>query len=184
MAQATRTTVIALLRGINVGGRNKLPMAQLREIAASMGLTDVQTYIQSGNLVASAAADGPQVAVDLAAAIESTTGLRVPVIVRTTSQWAELVAANPFPDVAEPGTHVHVICLPSPAGDALRSFDSSSFAPEEVVFADTEVYLHLPDGMGRSKLAIAVNRIPAAAAGTARNWNTVRKLAELAESGE
>jgi uncharacterized protein (DUF1697 family) len=178
----SRTTVIALLRGINVGGSNKLPMAQLREVAGSAGLSDVRTYIQSGNLVASTAGDVSDVGPALATAIETVTGLRIPVIVRSSAQWSVLVAANPFPDAAEPGTHVHVICLPTPAGDGVRAFDASGFAPEALVIVGSELFLHLPDGMGRSKLAIAVNRIPEVASGTARNWNTVRRLAELAGS--
>ncbi len=176
------TTVIALLRGINVGGHNKLPMAQLREIAASIGMADVQTYIQSGNLVGSTDGDPSAVGPALAQAITRATGLSVPVIVRTGGDWAALVAANPFPAVVEPGKHVHVICLPAPASESLRGFDSSVFAPEECAVLGSQIYLHLPDGLGRSKLVIAVNRFPEAAAGTARNWNTVQQLAELAES--
>lgn len=172
--------MIALLRGINVGGHNKLPMAQLREIAAVVGLGDVRTYIQSGNLVASTDGDPVTVGPELAQAITSATGLTVPVIVRTIDQWTALVEANPFPDAAESGTHVHVICLPMPASESLRTFDASGFAPEEYAVVGSEIYLHVPDGLGRSKLAIAVNRLPDAAAGTARNWNTVQKLAELA----
>ena len=174
------TTVIGLLRGINVGGHNKLPMAQLREIADSIGLAEVQTYIQSGNLVASTDGDPIAVGPALAEAIMSATGLTVPVIVRTIDQWAALVETNPFADVAELGKHVHVICLPEPAGKSLRAFDASGFAPEEFAVVGSEIYLHLPEGMGRSKLAIAVDRLPDAAAGAARNWNTVLKLAELA----
>ena len=175
------TTVIALLRGINVGGHNKLPMAQLREIAASIGLADVQTYIQSGNLVGSTDGDPSAVGPVLAQAITSTTGLTVPVIVRTGDEWAALVSANPFAAVVEPGRHVHVICLPAPASDSLHGFDTSGFAPEECAVVGSEIYLHLPHGLGRSKLVIAVNRYPDAAAGTARNWNTVQQLAELAQ---
>ncbi len=174
------TTVVALLRGINVGGHNKLPMAQLREIAASIGLADVQTYIQSGNLVASTDGDPSAVGPALGDAITSATGLTVPVIVRTASEWAQLVAANPFPGAADLGKHVHVICLPTAASESLRAFEASGFAPEEFAVVGSEIYLHLPDGMGRSKLAIAVHRLPEAAAGTARNWNTVQKLAALA----
>ena len=173
-------TVIALLRGINVGGHNKLPMARLRDIAASIGLADVQTHIQSGNVVASTDGDPAEVGSALVEAITSATGLTVPVIVRTAGEWAELVATNPFPDVAEPGKHVHLICLPTPASESLRAFDASGFAPEQFAVVGSEIYLHLPDGMGRSTLATAVNRLPEAAAGTARNWNTVRKLAQLA----
>ncbi len=174
------TRVIALLRGINVGGHNKLPMAQLREIATSIGLADVQTYIQSGNLVGSIDGDPIAVGPTLAEAIASATGLTVPVIVRTAGEWAEVVAANPFADAVDPGKHVHVICLPVPASESLHAFDASGFAPEEFAVVGSEIYLHLPDGMGRSKLVIAVNRLPEAAAGTARNWNTVHKLATLA----
>jgi uncharacterized protein (DUF1697 family) len=175
----TNPTVIALLRGVNVGGHNKLPMAQLREIAAEAGLTEVRTYIQSGNLVASTDLDPESVAAVLAGAILTATGLTVPVIVRTAQRWSDVIAANPFLDAADPGRHVHAIFLPAPATEAVTTFDAAAFAPEEVVVAGSEVYLHLPDGMGRSKLAVAVNRIPEIAVGTARNWNTVLKLATL-----
>jgi uncharacterized protein (DUF1697 family) len=173
------TTVIALLRGVNVGGHNKLPMAHLREIAADAGFAEVRTYIQSGNLVAATVLEPESAAKVLAAAIRDATGLTVPVIVRTAQQWSDLVAANPFPDALDPGRHVHVIVLPAPATDEARAFDAAAFAPEEVVVSGSEVYLHLPDGMGRSKLAVAVNRVPEIAAGTARNWNTVLKIATL-----
>jgi uncharacterized protein (DUF1697 family) len=175
-------TVIGLLRGINVGGHNKLPMVQLREIAASIGLVDVRTYIQSGNLVASTTGDPDDVAPALAAAIRSTTGLEIPVIVRTAEQWSDLVGANPFRDAVDPGRHVHVVFLSAPASAAIGAFDASPFAPEALVVSGSHVYLHLPGGMGRSKLAVAVNRVPDVAAGTARNWNTVLQLAELAAS--
>jgi uncharacterized protein (DUF1697 family) len=173
------TTIVALLRGVNVGGHNKLPMVQLREIAAGAGFTEVRTYIQSGNLVASTVLESASAEKVLADAIAAATGLTVPVIVRTADQWSELIAANPFPDAMDRGRHVHVVFLPAPATEAVTSFDASSFAPEKVVVSGSEVALHLPDGMGRSKLVVAVNRIPDVAAGTARNWNTVVRLAAL-----
>ena len=177
---STLTTVIALLRGINVGGHNKLPMAQLRDIAADVGFIDVRTYIQSGNLVASTDLD-PEVAGDaLAVTIREATGLRIPIIVRTAQQWAGAIAANPFADVPDPGTKVHVIFLPVPASAAIEAFDASGFAPESLAVVGSEIYLYLPDGMGHSLLAVAVNRLPDAAAGTARNWNTVLRIAALA----
>ena len=179
---ASAETLVILLRGINVGGHNKLPMAELREIATGAGFADVRTYIQSGNLVASTDVDPDAAAGVLAGAIRAATGLDVPTIVRTATQWTDLIAANPFPDAIDPGTHVHVIFLPTPAPDAIRAFDASGFAPEEMVVAGSELYLHLPDGMGRSKLALAVNRLSEVAAGTARNWNTVQKLAALVAS--
>ena len=176
---ASAETLVILLRGINVGGHNKLPMAQLREIATEAGFADVRTYIQSGNLVVSSDLD-PEAAADvLTGAIRAATGLAVPAIVRTAHQWTDLIAANPYPDAVEPGTHVHVIVLPASASEAINAFDASGFAPEEMAVIGSELYLHLPDGMGRSKLALAVNRLSEVAAGTARNWNTVQKLAAL-----
>jgi uncharacterized protein (DUF1697 family) len=154
-------------------------MAQLREIAADAGFTEARTYIQSGNLVASTQLDAKAARELLAEAILTATGLAVPVIVRTARQWSDVIAANPFADAADPGRHVHVVFLPAPATDSVLAFDATAFAPEELVVVGGEVYLHLPDGMGRSKLAVAVNRIPEIAAGTARNWNTVLRLASL-----
>jgi uncharacterized protein (DUF1697 family) len=174
-----RTTCIALLRGVNVGGHNTLPMEQLRSIATDAGFADVRTYIQSGNLVGTTALDAAAAGDLLAEAILATTGLVVRVIMRTADQWSHVVAANPFREVEDPGRHVHVIFLPVPATDAVRTFDATAFAPEAVVVAESELYLHLPDGMGRSRLAVTVNRIPEVAAGTARNWNTVLRLAAL-----
>jgi uncharacterized protein (DUF1697 family) len=173
------TTVVALLRGVNVGGHNKLSMAQLREIAAGAGFTEVRTYIQSGNLVASTVLDPECVGEVLAEAIRGATGLTVPVIVRTARQWSDVIAANPFANASDPGRHVHAIFLPAPATDSVRAFDATVFAPEAVAVTGSELYLHLPDGMGRSKLAVAVNRIPEVAAGTARNWKTVLQIAAL-----
>lgn len=174
------TTVIALLRGANVGGHNKLPMARLREIAVDAGFADVRTYIQSGNLVASTDLDVGTAGDMLADAIRSATGLEVPVIVRTEQQWANVIAANPFPDAVDPGTRVHVVFLPELA--SVHAFDPSAFAPEAMAIRGSELYLHLPDGIGRSKLAVAVNRLADVAAGTARNWNTVLKIAALASA--
>jgi len=176
---ANPITVIALLRGVNVGGHNKLPMAQLRSIAADAGFADVRTYIQSGNLVGTTGLDATVAAAALADAILTATGLAVPVIIRTAEQWSDVIAANPFPDAVDPGRHLHVIFLPAPATEVVRAFDAIDFAPEAVAVTGSELYLHLPDGMGRSKLAVAVNRIPEIAAGTARNWNTVLQLASL-----
>lgn len=178
------TTVIALLRGINVGGHNKLPMAQLREIAADVGFIDVRTYIQSGNLVASTDLEPEVVGDVLGRAIGEATGLRIPIIIRTAQQWADVIAANPFAHAPDPGTKVHMIFLPVPASAAIRAFDASGFAPESLVVAGSEIYLHLPDGMGGSRLAVAVNRVSDGAGGTARNWNTVLRIAGIALNTE
>jgi uncharacterized protein (DUF1697 family) len=91
-----------------------------------------------------------------------------------------VIAANPFPDAPDPGTTVHVVFLSAPSSAATQAFDASGFAPELLEVVGSEIYLHLPSGMGRSKLAVAVNRLPDAGAGTARNWNTVLAVARLA----
>ena len=171
------TTYIALLRGINVGGNHKIRMADLRDLFAMAGCEDVSSYIQSGNVVfthPSATAD--QLAADLERRIAADTGFDVPVIVRTAAAWAGVVGANPYPDV-EP-TSLHVVFLavaPSPA--AVAAFDAARFAPEEFTVVGRDVYLYLPDGMGRAKLPPALPLIRVT--GTARNWRTVLKLAEL-----
>lgn len=177
---AHASTLIVLLRGINVGGKAKLPMAQLREIATGLELDDVRTYIQSGNLVASTSLTPAAVAERLRAAIRGATDLDVPIIVRTAAQWRDVIEANPFPDAAAAGTTLHVAFLEGDAPRELVGFDAEEFAPEEFAVVGAQVYLHLPDGIGRSKLAVRLQRLPGASTGTSRNWNTVLKLADLA----
>ena len=181
MAAAT-TTVIVLVRGVNVGGKNRLPMADLRAAAAAAGYPVATTYLQSGNLVISgvAASAVGRVAGQIHDAIEASTGLDVSVITRTAGEWRAIVDANPFPDAATDGTKLHLVVLDGPASDAVRSFDGSAFRPEALGVTDRELYLSLPDGIGRSKLATAVMRLDNAKTGTARNWKTVAALAEMA----
>ncbi len=177
--------MIALLRGINVGGKNRLPMAELRTAAANAGYDDAVTYLQSGNLVLHGvtASRVNRVATDLHDAIEQVSGLDVAVITRTAEEWRSIIAANPFPDAAGDGTKLHLVVLPAAATEALAAFDASPFTPEELHVGEHELYLSLPDGMGRSKLAVAVTRLDNAKSGTARNWKTVLALAELAQPG-
>ena len=174
--------VIALLRGINVGGKNKLAMADLRSIAADAGFADATTYVQSGNVVVPAVPVGDVggVAATLSAAIEERTGLTIPVITRTGAEWQAMIDANPFPEAAADGTKLHVVVLDGPVTGALADFDATKFAPEEVASGERVVYLSLPNGMGRSKLAVALQRVGDAKTGTARNWRTVLALAEMA----
>jgi uncharacterized protein (DUF1697 family) len=169
---------IALLRGINVGGNRKLPMATLREVFAGAGGEDVVTYIQSGNVVfRHRARSAPKLRADLEARIEATTGFAVPVILRTDTQLARVIEHNPYP-TDEP-TSLHVLFLDEPPKPgALEAIDRAAFAPEVFTHLGTEIYLHLPNGMGRAKLLVPIYRaVPGA---TARNWNSVRKLHELA----
>ena len=173
------TSVIVLLRGVNVGGKNRLPMAELRAAATSAGYDDAATYLQSGNLVVRDVARSKvnRVAGELHSAIEEESGLDVPVIVRTIDEWRAIIAANPFPEAAGDGTKLHLVVLPAAATNALQEFDASPFAPEALHVGERELYLSLPDGMGPSKLAVGVMRVDNARLGTARNWKTVLALA-------
>lgn len=171
------TIYIALLRGINVGGNRKIHMADLRELFAAAGCRDVASYIQSGNVVfthPSTASD--RLAVELGQRIEAGTGFDVPVVLRTATAWQSVIDANPYPEAEPPALHV-VFLTKTPAPDAVAAFDAARFAPEEFTVVGREVYLHLPDGMGRAKLPPALPLVRGT--GTARNWRTVLKLAEL-----
>ena len=172
----TSPRYIALLRGINVGGRAKVPMAGLRTTCESVGCTDVLTYIQSGNVVLTSPLDPVKLRAALEAAIAEQLGVSPVVVIRTHRQLADVIAGNPFPDDAD---NVHVAFL----SEALDRGQATTVAelewpPEEVAARGADVYFHLPNGMGRAKLPELFGRrikIPA----TVRNWRTVNKLAEM-----
>jgi uncharacterized protein (DUF1697 family) len=187
-------THVALLRGINVGGRNKVAMADLREVVTELGHADVSTYIQSGNVlfspdVADADADPAALAAALAAAITAKLGVTAPVVVLSRDELAAVIAANPFPDEADP-KRVHAVLLSAaPGADAAAKIDqalarsAAKGARDELATVGRTVYLHTPDGFGNSELAAAVLRIVtsprAGVTGTARNWATTLKLLDL-----
>lgn len=178
----TTTSLIVLLRGINVGGKNKLAMADLRRIASDAGFVDAVTYVQSGNLVLPSVESATigKVGGELAAAITKSTGLEIPIITRTRDEWQGMIDTNPFPDVAVDPTKLHVVVLDGDVPAALTDFDVAPFAPEDLRWGDRVLYLSLPGGMGRSKLAVALQRVGNKKGGTARNWRTVLALADLA----
>jgi uncharacterized protein (DUF1697 family) len=182
-------THVALLRGINVGGNNKLPMADLRQIAASLGHSDVATYIQSGNLLFTArgGASTSELAAGLAGAITEATGLRIGVVVLARDELAQVIRDNPYPDEPNP-KFVHAVFLPEPPGPEAAEEVAEAVArasragsQDTAQFAGSTLFLHTPGGFGRSELAkILLNRSSGrSAAGTARNWSTVTKLATL-----
>ncbi|MFN8051357.1 MAG: DUF1697 domain-containing protein [Acidimicrobiales bacterium] len=175
------TPMVGLLRGVNVGGRNKLPMADLRRIAAGCGFGDVSTYVQSGNVVFTAPeGDTDAAAATLAAAITADTGISPAVTVRTAAELAAIVAANPYVDRTDDPTRLHVIFTVGGAVPDLGWYSPDDYAPEEVAVVDGETYLFLPDGIGRSKLAADVTRRSAkTGGGTARNWRSVLTLADM-----
>ncbi|MGW1892906.1 DUF1697 domain-containing protein [Streptomyces sp. NPDC002004] len=177
------TTYAALLRGINVGGAKKLPMAELRRILGELGHDDVATYLQSGNAVfRSGEDDADRLAAGLTAAIEKNFGFTVDVLVRDHAYLAGVVDRCPFPAAELEAKQLHVTYLSEPVGpERFESVDVGAFLPEEFRIGERELYLYVPDGLGRSKLAEALGRprLYRGLVATTRNWNTVTKLVEL-----
>lgn len=171
---------IALLRGINLGAHNRVPMPELREHLAELGYGDVRTVVQSGNLVLESTAGAPRLATDLQRAIADRFGVDTPVVVRTAKQLAKIVHDNPFPDATEDPKRYQVTFLETacPAA-AARALDAADIAPERLHVAGREIYVWHVDGIQKSPAAKLLSRELTGVA-TARNWNTVLKLLELA----
>jgi uncharacterized protein (DUF1697 family) len=180
---------IALLRGINVGGHNKVAMFDLRAVAQDLGHGRVATYIQSGNLVfTSDRADPAGLADELEQEIAARLGVKAPVVVVSGAELAEVIAANPFPADASPRT-VHAVFRRdemSPEGHAAVAEASQAAraagSRDEAVVVGRTLYLSTPDGLGRSDLAARLARSAAQSAGTARNWATVTRLAAMLDA--
>jgi uncharacterized protein (DUF1697 family) len=174
---------VALLRGINVGGHNKIPMAGLRDLCAELGWQDVQTYIQSGNLVFTAAPGPPALETDLEEAILDRFGLEITVIVRAASAWAAYMDANPFPAATEREPNfVHMLLSKAPAApDAAERLQERATTGERVALAGKALWIHYPNGAGRSKLSPALLERLAGSPVTGRNWNTALKIAEMVQ---
>ncbi len=177
---------VALLRGINVGGRNKVAMADLRDLAASLGHGDVATYIQSGNMVfTSAETDTIALADALEAGIAERTGVRAPVIVVSAAELAGVIEGNPFPGEDNPKA-LHAVFrrddMPAAGAEAVAKaaqLAREAGSRDEAAIVGRTLYLRTPDGLGRSDLAARLSRSAAQAAGTARNWATVTKLRSM-----
>ena len=169
------TVYVALLRAVNVGGR-KLAMADLKAIAEGLGFEKPRTFIASGNLLFASSKSEAEVARLLEERLRKHMGADVPVMVRTAAEMAAVERANPFRD--KPGARVAAIFLENaPPKDALEQ--ARGIADEELALGRREIYVHYPGGMGRSKL-----RLPGSSVGTARNMNSVARLAQLAKELE
>lgn len=178
---ADTTTHVALLRGINVGGHNRLAMADLRAVLEDLGHADVRTYIQSGNAVfTSERRDADGMAAELTQRLEADFDLSPTVMVRTAAELTAIAEANPYPDqaAADPKT-VHVGFLSAEPADPSFSLDLDSYAPEQLAIGDRVVYLHLPGGIGRGRLFTDLDRRMRDVEMTVRNWRTVVKLREM-----
>ncbi|MFD5323311.1 DUF1697 domain-containing protein [Streptomyces sp. NPDC127092] len=181
------TTYALLLRGINVGGHRKVPMAELRAVLEGLGYQDVKTYLQSGNAVfAVPGAERSDEAVRQAveAAVEKHFGFTVDCLVRDHDYLAAVERDCPFPAADLEARQLHAYYLSGPVDEQrFAGLDQEAFRPEAFALGDRVLYLYAPDGLGRSKLGEALSR-PALFKGvtaTARNWNTVCKLVELTE---
>ena len=176
---------VALLRGINVGGHKKVPMAQLRALLEAQGFEDVVTLLQSGNAVFSSKKKVPPARLErqLEEALEAALGFGVEVLVRTRDELAAAIAANPLPGADEQPSRFAVTFLsaaPEPA--RLAALDPAAYAPDEFRVVGRELYARFPQGMGRSKLAAVLSSPRLGVTATARNWSTVTKLLALADA--
>ena len=180
------TTCIALLRAVNLGAHNPVAMADLRVMAARLGLGDPRTVVQSGNLVFRAPARSGTVRLEreLEAAAKEQLGLDTDFFVRDAAEWNDLVAGNPFPReaAADPGRLVVLLCKAAPAAAAVAALQAAIRGREVVRGGARHVYAFYPDGQGRSRLTIPAIERKLGARVTGRNWNTVLKLLELARS--
>jgi uncharacterized protein (DUF1697 family) len=179
---ASMSSVIALLRAVNVTGHNRLTMAALREVLTGMGLGDVRTLLQSGNVVFAAR---PQPAAQLEGALERATaaqlGVTTDYVVRTPKEWTAMIEGNPFAReaAATPNLMLVMALKQAPEAAAAAAFERAHAGPERLSVQGRHVYLVYPDGVGRSRLTGALIEKRLGVRGTARNWNTVLKLAAM-----
>ena len=180
-------THVALLRGINLGSHNRVAMPALRELVASLGHSDVATYIASGNVVFTGSGATGALAAELEAAIADRLGVSPRVVVLTCADLARVVADNPYPDPADP-KRLHAFFLtgdPAAAAAHLAAATAKAGAKlgrDEGAVVGRTLYLHTPDGFGTSELATQLSRSRGPAEGTARNWATVLRLRAMCEA--
>jgi uncharacterized protein (DUF1697 family) len=173
------TSFIALLRGINVGGRTSIPMAELRALAEAIGLADVRTYIQSGNLFFTAdRKEGLEERLEAAVAERF---IAVPVIVRSGEEWSAHAGSNPFPEAAEaePNRLMMMLSKAPPKADAALALQERARDGERIALAGGGLWIHYPGGSGTSKLSPSLIDKAVGSPATARNWRTVLKIGEM-----
>ncbi|MFI4935692.1 MAG: DUF1697 domain-containing protein [Caulobacterales bacterium] len=177
------TVQIALLRGVNVGGRQLVAMADLRAFLAALGFGEPRSLLQSGNLVFEAdGVIGAALEALLEAEAERRLGLRTDFLVRSAADWAAIIAANPFPREAQ-ADPAHLVVMPlkgAPGAEAVMALRQATLGREVIHAHGRELYIVYPDGVGTSKLTGQVIERKLGMRGTARNWNTTLKLAALA----
>ncbi len=177
---------ICLIRGVNVGGNKLLKMDALRALCESIGVKGAKTYLQSGNVVFRSSLDRGVLARRIEDGIRKATGFEAKVILRTASEMREVIAANPFAAGPQRDPRAFLVAfLGGEIGkDAAALLSKLKIDSEELHFGDRELYLYLPDGIAGSKLSNALTEKKLGANVTARNWNTVKALLEMAEDGQ
>jgi uncharacterized protein (DUF1697 family) len=179
-----RKSWVALLRGINLGARNKVSMADLKQLIADLGAEDVETYVQSGNVLFRSADARDDLVRAIEQEIHKRLGLEVTVLLRTDKELAKLVADNPFADDEPDADKLHVTFLAErPARARVDALDEEQFAPDRFRVTRDAVYLHCPNGYGRSKLSNAFFEKQLGVRATTRNWRTVTHLASSGKRG-
>lgn len=175
----------ALLRGVNVGGGAKVPMAQLRALVDALGYVDVCSHLNSGNVVFGAdhATSETDIAASIRAAIVREIGRDTPVIVRSAAAMSAVVSANPFPDVSDPKALHVAFCETVPAPDRIAALADAPRGDDDYRVIGREVFLHYPNLLsGAVFMPKGLDR-PLGTAVTMRNWRTVTRLAEMARAG-
>ena len=172
---------IGLLRGINVSGRNKIPMGDLCQLCAEIGYSDIQSYIQSGNLVFSTLAKPTVIEIELERAIERRFRLSIPVIVRAAADWPAYVEGNPFPEAssAEPSLVMLALAKTSPKPEAVSALCAHGTSGERIVQVGDALWIHFVGGVARSKISPALLDRLVGSKVTMRNWRTILKLGEM-----
>lgn len=175
-------TWVVLVRGINVGGANRLAMADLRAVVSSLGHTDVSTYIQSGNVVVdSPRSDRAEMAAEICAGIESRHGLKVFAVLRTAAELRAALASNPFAGEIDDARVMITFLSDKPDAAAVADLEPDRFLPDRFLVIGAELFAAYPNGSGRSKMSLDYFEKRLKLRGTARNLNTVAKLIELAD---
>jgi uncharacterized protein (DUF1697 family) len=176
------TRHVVLLRGVNIGPRNRIAMRELREALEGAGYEEVQTYLQSGNVVLSSDASPQQVARDCEQLIARRFALDIPVVVRTRDELAAVVKRNPLGNVAvDPKRYQVSFLTAEPPGTVVRKVETAAVEPERVAVIGREIYAWHPAGVARSKLWAQLAGRSLGVTATARNWTTVGALLALAE---
>lgn len=176
-------TYISILRGVNVSGKNKLKMEELRSLYASLGFTQVRSYVQSGNVVF----DAPATTIDalekkLQAAITRQFGMEVPVLVKDAAAWVKIVEQNPFlPEMKDHSAQLHVTFLSQkPEQKAVEKLAAVAAGEDKFILKEENLYLYCPNGYGNTKLSNTTIEKKLQVTATTRNWRTVNELMALA----